>query len=103
MKMNVTKQIGKNKVSFQVEGDNLFDVVMESQKLSFGNVEKCGICGSDDLELEAHIAQGFKYTSIKCKKCKASLTFGQKKEDPNTYYLRRKEDKTLDWKAFEGK
>ena len=100
MKLNITKQIGKTKYTFQVEGSNLYEVVTESQKLSFGDVPKCGICGSDNLELEAHTAQGYKYTSIKCRDCRASLTFGNRKEDPNTYFLRRNEDKKLDWKAY---
>ena len=100
MKLNITKQIGRNKYIFQVDGQNLFEVVMQAQKLSFGDVPKCGICGGDNLELEAHVAQGFEYTSVKCKDCRASLTFGQKKDDKNTYYLRRNEDKKLDWKAY---
>lgn len=98
MKMNFTKQIGKQKYNFQVEGKNLFELLQEAQKLSFGDVKECGCCGSDDLELESHVAQGFKYTSVRCKKCKATLTFGQKREDADTYYLRRKEDKSYDWK-----
>ena len=101
MKFNITKQIGKTKYTFQVEGQNLYDVITEGQKLSFNDVPKCGICGGDNLELDAHLAQGkYKYVSIKCKDCRASLTLGQKQDDPNTYYLRRNEDKKLDWKAY---
>lgn len=101
MKMSITKQIGKTKYPFQVEGDNLFELIMQAQKLSFGDVTKCGLCDSDNLILEAHIAQGkYKYVSVKCLDCKASVTFGQKQDDPQTYYLRRNENKKYDWKAF---
>lgn len=99
--MNITKQIGRNKYPFQVEGDNLFELVTQAQKLSFGDVTKCGLCGSDNLILEAHTAQGkYKYVSVKCLDCKGSVTFGQKQDDPQTYYLRRNENKKYDWKAF---
>ena len=67
----IKKKIGREVHSFSVEGDNLFDAVLTSRNLSFNNVEKCGKCGHDDLDLGAHAAKGrFKYVTIKCKKCK---------------------------------
>ena len=101
MKMTATKQIGKNKYTFFFEGKNLYEVVMEAQKLSFRDIPLCGCCKGDNLILDAHLAQGkFKYVSVKCLDCKASLTFGQKQDDPDTYYPRRNEQKQLDWKAY---
>ena len=93
------KKIGKETHSFSVEGDNFHDVVMTSKNLSFNDVDKCGKCGHDDLALTAHVAKNkFKYTVVKCKKCKAYLNFGQQQENPEVYYLRTKDDKkTLDW------
>lgn len=103
MKLLIKKVIGKNNYTFEFEGRNLHEVIMDSQKLSFNDVKECGICKSDLLILESHIAQGYKYTSIKCLKCNASVTFGQKKDDPDTFYLRRNEDKTIEWKEFKKK
>ena len=101
MEMIIKKQIGKTAYTFVVEGKNLHEVVMESKKLSFYDVYKCGLCGDENLSLSAHVAKGkFKYTEIRCNKCKASLTFGQTQEDPDTFYLRRV-DGQYDWKAFE--
>jgi hypothetical protein len=99
----VKKKIGKEVHSFSVEGENLHDVVMAGKKLSFYDVDKCGCCGSDNLELSAHVAKNkFKYTLVKCKKCKAYVNFGQQQENPEVYYLRTKDDgsgkKVLDWK-----
>jgi late competence protein required for DNA uptake (superfamily II DNA/RNA helicase) len=75
---------------------------MTSKNLSFYGVDKCGKCGSDDLELSAHKAKDrFKYVTIKCKKCKAYLNFGQQQENPDVFYLRTKDEggkKVLDWK-----
>lgn len=104
MKINETKKIGKRNYNFQFEGKNLFDALTEAQKLSFNDVLKCGICGKDNLVLNARIAgeKKFKYTEIKCLDCKASLTFGQKQDDPDTFYLRKNEAKELDWKAYEA-
>lgn len=108
MKMNETKQIGKRKYNFQFEGTNLFEVLLEAQKLSFGDVPKCGVCGKDNLVLNARNSvsktdkKTYKYTEIKCLDCSASLTFGRTQDDPDTFYLRRNEKKELDWKAYEA-
>ena len=106
----VKKKIGKEVHSFSIEGKNLHDVVMESKKLSFGDIEKCGLCGSDDLELSAHVTEedGYDYTYIRCKKCRATLNFGQQKKNDDIYYLRTVEitsgqfkgGKAYDWKPY---
>ena len=101
----IKKKIGKDVHQFQVEGENLFDVVMTSKNLSFYDVDKCGCCGHDDLALGAHIAKNkYKYVTIKCKKCKASVNFGQQQENPEIFYLTTRKDEAgksvLDWKPF---
>lgn len=105
MKLEITKKIGKREYKFTVEGSNLHEVVMESKNLSFPDIDKCGNCGSDNLFLDAHVAQNkFKYTTVKCSKCKATLNFGQQQENPEVYYLRTTEkngNKVYDWKTFE--
>ena len=101
MEMFIKKEIGKSVYTFVVEGKNLYDMVTESQKLSFGNVKKCGCCGGDNLVLNARKAQDkFKYTEIKCIECKASLVFGQTQENPDVFYLRKNDKKEYDWKAY---
>lgn len=101
MEMIIKKQIGKTQYTFVVEGKNLHEITMESKKLSFYDVPKCGLCGSDNLFLTAHVAQKkFKYTEIRCAKCKATLTFGQTQEDPDTFYLRKNEQGEYDWKPY---
>ena len=103
MQLIIKKQIGKNTYPFTFEGKNLHEVVMESKKLSFYDIPKCGLCGSDNLVLSAHVAQGkFKYTEIRCVDCRGQLTFGQTQEDPDTFYL-RKNDGKYDWQVFEPK
>lgn len=109
-KMKIEKKIGKNIYEFFVEGENLHDAVMESKKLSFYDVNKCGICGSDDLTLDAHVAKNkFKYTTIKCgnKECKASVNFGTQTENPDIFYIRLRDKadgtgKEVDWKRPEN-
>lgn len=96
--MYIKKIIGKTIYNFVVNGDNLHDVIMESQKLSFGNVKRCGWCDSDDLILNARKAEGFEYTEVKCLCCKAAIVFGRTKEDSNVFYLRKNDEKKLDWK-----
>lgn len=107
-KMKIEKKVGKRTYEFTVEGENLHEAVIESKKLSFYDVHKCGCCGSDDLILDAHVAKGkFKYTTVKCNKCKASVNFGQQQEDSNVFYLRTRDKvdgsgKEIDWIAFDN-
>lgn len=102
-KMKIEKKIGKRTYEFTVEGTNLYEAVMESKKLSFYDVHKCGCCGSDDLVLDAHVAQNkFKYTTVKCNACKASVNFGQQQENPDVFYIRTRTgvdgiSKEADW------
>lgn len=106
MQYTIKKKIGKETYTFIVEGKNLYEMVTESQKLSFGNVEKCGCCESDNLILNARLAQKkFKYVEVKCLACKASLVFGSTQENPDVYYLRKEEAnkdgfKKFAWKAY---
>ncbi len=107
MQLTVKKQIGKTSYTFIVEGSNLYEVVKESNKLSFPDVQKCGICGGDHLFLSTHEAESkgkkFKYTTIRCAntKCKASINFGQRTDNPDVFYLKTKGEegnKTYDWR-----
>ena len=102
--MNISnkKKIGKNAYTITGEGDNLYDAITDMNKASFGDIGKCGICDSDDLYLEAHLAQNkYKYHSRKCRKCRASLTFGKREDDHNVSFLRRTKEGSYDWKEFE--
>lgn len=102
MKLQLSKRVGKKNYVFEVEGKDLHEVVMESQKLSFNDISMCGLCGSDNLYLNAYITKEdkFKYVKIVCFQCKASLTFGQVKASPETYYIRKNEQGKQDWQAY---
>lgn len=104
--MILKKKFGKNAYSFVVSGASFKEAVIESSKLSFGDIDNCGICGSDDLFLNGHVTKddGYEYAYVRCKKCRATLNFGtQKKNTDVNYYTTREENgKTvLDWKKFE--
>jgi predicted nucleic-acid-binding Zn-ribbon protein len=89
----VTKTIGKEKHTFEVEGEDFHSLIMESQNLSFPDVKECGLCGSDDLTLGAHVAQNkHDYVHITCKKCRGYVNFGKQQENPSVYFLRLKKD-----------
>ena len=108
----ISKRIGKETFRFAVEGKNFHEAVMEKQKLSFPDIiPNCGVCGSDELDLGAHVTPGesYEYTYIRCKKCRATLNFGQQKKDKEVYYLRTvdgtdqsgKATKFYDWQPFQ--
>lgn len=105
MKMSFQKQIGNKSYVFEVEGRNLHEVVMESEKLSFPSVSKCGLCESDWLVLKAYVTKegGYEYTKIACLKCGASLTFGQRKDNKDQFFLRKNEQGKLDWQERQDK
>ena len=104
-KMKIEKKVGKRTYEFTVEGENLHEAVIESKKLSFYDVHKCGICSSDDLVLDAHVAQEkYNYTTVKCNGCKASVNFGQQVKDTDVFYIRTRDKadgtgKEADWKS----
>jgi len=108
--MKIEKKVGKRTYEFTVEGENLYEALAESKKLSFYDVHTCGCCGSDDLSLDSHLAQGkYKYATVKCgnKDCRASVNFGSQTENPDVFYikLRDKADgtgKELDWNKPKG-
>ena len=107
----IKKKIGDDTHSFSVEGETLHEVVMAARKLSFYDVECCGLCRSKNLELSAHVTptEGHEYTYVRCLNCKGTLNFGQQKKDKEIFYLRTTEiqggqydgQKTFDWKAME--
>jgi hypothetical protein len=100
MQISTIKKIGKTNYTFTGAGNNVYEAITELGKASFGNIEKCGICESDNLVLASHTAKGFTYTEIKCLKCKGSLTLGQRKENKDVSFLRRGDDGKYDWKAY---
>ena len=106
IEMIIKKKIGKSAYTFVLSAPSFHEVVIESAKLSFGDVDVCGLCGSDDLYLHGHITKddNYEYAYIRCKnyKCRATLNFGKQKKDSDVVYLRMKDDgKTLDWMKFE--
>ena len=103
MKMVFKRQIGSKEYEFVVEGTNLHEVVLESEKLSFPSVTKCGLCESDWLVLKAYeTKEGYSYTKIACLKCKGSVTFGQRRDNKDQFFLRKNEAGKLDWQAYTG-
>lgn len=110
MQLNIRKKIGRETYSFLIEGEDLYDCVTESQKLSFPNVDKCGLCGSETLSLQSRLGrdkdtgkQTHKYVFIKCWLCKGELTFGHRKDDGEVYYLRKNDNGNYMWRKFEEK
>ena len=99
MKMTFSKIIGMNNYTFTVEGNNLFELVQESQKLGFFDVEKCGLCGGNLLNLRSYVTKdgGFEYVKIGCGSCGGQVTFGKSKEHKDTFYLRKNADKSIAW------
>lgn len=116
MQLFIKKTIGKIQHNFVVEGENLEQLLLESNKLSFEDVHQCGVCLSTDVHLNGRIAKTLKdpskptkgfdeytYSEIKCRDCKASLVFGKTKEDPNVFFLRKREEggqRVLDWQPY---
>ncbi len=102
--MIIKKKFGRNASTFVLSAPSFHEVVLEASKLSFGDVEKCGICSSDDLFLGAHETkeESFLFAYVRCNKCRATLNFGQQKK-ADVVYLRTKDDKSFDWMKFESK
>lgn len=112
IQMSIKKQVGNRSYTYLVSSENFQAVHMEAEKLSWEDVAECGLCQSKNLKITARIAgkKKFPYVDIKCLSCRGSVTFGKTQEDPDTYFLRKKDsDKTdkngkafkvLDWQPF---
>lgn len=102
MEMSFKKVIGKNSYTFTVSGNNLFELVQEAQKIGFFDVYKCGLCGSEKINLRSYITENgnYEYVKISCADCNGQVTFGQPKKDKDTFYLRKNDDKTIAWEKF---
>lgn len=104
MKLEVRKTIGNNTYAFTFEGKDLHECLMESQKLSFHDIMKCGKCDSPYIKLFAYLTKekNYKYVKVVCGKCRASVTLGQSSNDNAYYYRKDKETKELDWQTYDG-
>ena len=107
-KIEIVKKVmlGKNALTMMVSGEDFHDTALESANLSFGDIDKCGICGSDDLTLGAHKTpkDSYVYAYVRCKKCRATLNFGEQKKASVVYYRTKAGadgKKELDWMKFE--
>lgn len=97
----ITKRFGKRQYHFTLTGGDFHEVVTEINRLSFDDVPACTICGSDDLELAARVAQDkYKYVSVKCRSCRADATFGKRQDDDKQVFIRKNDDGTLAFKAY---
>ena len=96
-----TKKLGRNNFTMGFEGDTLHEALLESKSVSFWDIKSCGLCGKDDLFADAYKAgqnKEYDYTVIRCRDCGAKVTFGMKK-DKTAMFLRKTEDKKLEWIA----
>lgn len=110
MKIYDKKKIGRRTYTVVGEGENLFQCAYDLSKLSFSDIDNCGICNSDNLVLNARIAgkKKFQYVEVKCLSCKSAVVFGRMTDNPDMFYIRRvpvdpkKKDgaKKLDWKEY---
>jgi hypothetical protein len=100
--MSFSKTIGKERFTFTVDGNNLFELVEEMQKMGFYDVFKCGLCGSDKLSLRSYVTKddGYEYVKIGCNECKGQVTFGKSKEHKDTFFLRKNDDRTIAWEVY---
>lgn len=96
--LNITKQVGKNAYQFTFTGKDFYEVVTESQQLSFNGVRNCGICQKDNLIIKAYETKEdkYQYVKVQCIDCGATLTFGKAKKD-GAYFLRKNEQGKFDW------
>lgn len=88
MEIKRVLRFGRNYYEMTAQGTDLGECVAQLGKLSFDDVNQCR-CGSDDLTLRHRKTHsGFQYTFIKCGECGAERNFGQRKDDPQVYYLK---------------
>lgn len=100
-KLEVTKKIGNSEIKISVEGEKPKEILMRLSEWSFPGVSACGKCKSEYLDLQHRKTKDdHHYVFVKCLKCGAELTFGEKK-DGKTIYLRTDDNGKPDWQKLE--
>lgn len=92
MKIIIEKNIGKSKLSVEVEGEKDIDALVKASTIT-SMPDHCTLCKSDQgVELVANKAESFTFIKVRCQnpKCRATSTMGQYKDNSGGF-----------WKEFE--
>jgi len=91
MKIAVSKQIGKSKITFEAEKEKQIDTLAEAAFYA-STPDKCSLCNSTDVELFSNRAEGYTFVKIRCLNpdCRATAQCGQYKDGSGCF-----------WKKFE--
>ena len=102
MLVSKTIMVGKRRYTIWGNGNDPWEAFMDLENASIHSIKNCGLCESDNLVFRAYKAQGkYKYLQVRCLACKASLTCGNRQDNPNLYYYRRdKNDHSLQWEEY---
>lgn len=91
MKIAVSKQIGKSKITFEAEKEKQVETLAEAAFYA-STPDKCTLCNSTDVELFSNKAEGYTFVKIRCLNpdCRATAQCGQYKDGSGCF-----------WKKFE--
>ncbi len=85
-----------SKVIVEAEGETVADVFANLARLAdvLGAAQKCGWCGSEQIQPRVRDAKGFRFFELTCMepKCGARFSFGQLKEPKGALFPKRKDD-----------
>jgi hypothetical protein len=87
VKINITKKIGKAQLAVQVEGDKEVDTLLRASAFTT-MPDRCGLCQSDEVQLDANKAEGFTFIKVRCLKCNATSSMGQYKDGTGCFWNR---------------
>lgn len=81
MKIEIKKKVGDSEFVFQVEEDKDIDALFAAGTVA-STPTKCGICGSENVQLEGNKAKGYTFVKVVCKDnaCSARSQLGQYKD-----------------------
>ena len=88
MKIIIEKNIGKSKLSVEVEGEKDIDALVKASTIT-SMPDHCTLCKSDQgVELVANKAESFTFIKVRCQnpKCRATSTMGQYKDNSGGFW-----------------
>lgn len=79
IKVTVDNKIGKTAYKFEFDMEKAREALFHAAFLGH-QFDKCGLCGSEDIQLTGNKAKGYTFVRVRCKECKAERQMGEYKD-----------------------
>jgi cbb3-type cytochrome oxidase cytochrome c subunit len=90
--MKIVYQTSNARLRVEAEAQTLKQALEEISGVEDVVPEPCAACGSDAVRFLVREAKGYKYYSLRCNTCEATLDFGQNQDGISLFKRRKNKD-----------